>query len=339
MCARCVRALYLLSGLRTSGCLTCGEMHVCQVRECSMNVGNIECLVAHAPHTRTHSYAQDGFCTVEKNSEGHDICTITGMCVKMLSFSNEEFVDTACVMTACGGEDGPTLSATDGPQLPLGIHWEEQGTESGNKYEDWQLQGKKKRKIGPPHEATSSSSSSSQSHHQKQAPGGVHPPPQLTRPSCGGARRPMGGSGAATHTSSSTTTTTNVCSVNKKNRYRSWVYHRVMNRQQQQKLGQPNATTVSSAVGSSSHRGGGGGGGLAQDAASRTSELIQSYVDDVLCSQKWRKSMEIEAQKMRAKRRSLTLKVGIIIMCMSLAKNNEEALANGIIIFVDDFRK
>lgn len=49
-----------------AGCTICGSMHVCR----------------------------DGVCLVEKNEEGHDICTITGMCVKMLSFSNEEFVDT-----------------------------------------------------------------------------------------------------------------------------------------------------------------------------------------------------------------------------------------------------
>ena len=55
-----------------AGCRLCGTMHLCK----------------------------DGFCSVEKSAEGHNICLVTGMCVKMLSFSNEEFVDTACVRSS-----------------------------------------------------------------------------------------------------------------------------------------------------------------------------------------------------------------------------------------------
>lgn len=42
--------------------------------------------------------------------------------------------------------------------------------------------------------------------------------------------------------------------------------------------------------------------------ANRTGDLIQSYVEEVLCGPKWRLSMDTEEQKMHAKKRSLTLK-------------------------------
>ena len=55
----------------------------------------------------------DGSCSVEKNEQGHDICMITGLCVKMLNFSNEEFVDTVCmggVLSAFGEDDASSLT-------------------------------------------------------------------------------------------------------------------------------------------------------------------------------------------------------------------------------------
>lgn len=69
---------------------------------------------------------QDGFCAVEKNSEGHDICTITGMCVKMLSFSNEEFVDTACVL---GEEDAPQAHKSPAHDAPCQEEAENSGAD------------------------------------------------------------------------------------------------------------------------------------------------------------------------------------------------------------------
>ncbi len=47
----------------------------------------------------------EGNCEVEKNEQGHDIWIVTGMCVKMLNFSNEEFVETACVSGTGGLDD------------------------------------------------------------------------------------------------------------------------------------------------------------------------------------------------------------------------------------------
>lgn len=52
-----------------AGCILCGVMHICF----------------------------DGLCPVQQNSEGYNICTITGMCVKELNFSAEEYIDTVCM--------------------------------------------------------------------------------------------------------------------------------------------------------------------------------------------------------------------------------------------------
>lgn len=48
-----------------AGCKMCGMLHLC---------------------------VQGGTCPLEKNSEGHDICTITGFCTKMLNFSDKEYL-------------------------------------------------------------------------------------------------------------------------------------------------------------------------------------------------------------------------------------------------------
>jgi hypothetical protein len=44
------------------------------------------------------------------------------------------------------------------------------------------------------------------------------------------------------------------------------------------------------------------------DDSNRVSNLIQRYVDDVLCSTKWKRSMRIEAEKMAGKKRAFTAK-------------------------------
>lgn len=51
-----------------AGCKMCGSKHVCSQLEST--------------------------CIVEKNSEGHEICLITGFCIKMLSFSDLEFLNS-----------------------------------------------------------------------------------------------------------------------------------------------------------------------------------------------------------------------------------------------------
>lgn len=44
------------------------------------------------------------------------------------------------------------------------------------------------------------------------------------------------------------------------------------------------------------------------DDAARTESLIRTCVEEILCSSKWKRSMEIEEQKMQSKKRSLLVK-------------------------------
>jgi hypothetical protein len=107
---------------------------------------------------------------------------VTGMCVKMLNFSNEEFVETACV-SGTGGLD-------DIFEKP-GDHVNSSAADSSKR---------KKARVDQyePHAAHSSSHLAQQ---QRDAATTRH-----------GNKMDR-------------------CSVNKKNRYRSWVYHRVMHNQ------------------------------------------------------------------------------------------------------------
>jgi hypothetical protein len=52
--------------MHLAGCTKCGSMHLC-----------------------THAT-----CPTSTNHEGHSICNITGLCTKMLNFSNLEYIDT-----------------------------------------------------------------------------------------------------------------------------------------------------------------------------------------------------------------------------------------------------
>jgi hypothetical protein len=146
-----------------AGCVLCGSMHVCM----------------------------DGVCDVEKNEQGHDICIITGLCVKMLNFSSEEFVDTVCMGNA-SGLDFMHDSFDEGGSFHLeGL--EETHPEAAkpglNKSDDGVEDSSKKARVNNHSEA-----------------GAMQ---------CSGRRTAAGGVSVR-------------CSVNKKNRYRSWVYHRVM---------------------------------------------------------------------------------------------------------------
>ena len=223
---------------------------------------------------------QDGFCAVEKNSEGHDICTITGMCVKMLSFSNEEFVDTACVM---GEEDAGDAA----PLHDVSLADSTGGSCAGDAF------------------ATSCRRSSKRS----------LPCPDDPQKS---AKQAKAASAAASLRPSAPQTTSNMCSVNKKNRYRSWVYHRVMHRQlqpparggarclgplqKQAQLQNPTPPEPRAPPGAQPST------GSKRCDATRIGDLIQSFVEEVLCGPKWKVSMDTEEQKVHAKKRSLTLK-------------------------------
>lgn len=65
----CLHHSWEIYDMQAAGCRLCGCMHTCVE-------GSLE------------------MCPCEKNSEGHDICSITGCCIKMLNFSDREFVDT-----------------------------------------------------------------------------------------------------------------------------------------------------------------------------------------------------------------------------------------------------
>lgn len=64
----CLHQEWEVYDIQYAGCKTCGCMHSC-------SQGTEQ-------------------CPTEKNAEGHEICCITGLCIKMLSFSEHEFLDT-----------------------------------------------------------------------------------------------------------------------------------------------------------------------------------------------------------------------------------------------------
>jgi hypothetical protein len=55
--------------MHLAGCCKCGTMHLCRYDTCATTL----------------------------NSEGHSICNITSLCIKMLNFSDHEYVDTVLV--------------------------------------------------------------------------------------------------------------------------------------------------------------------------------------------------------------------------------------------------
>lgn len=63
-----------------AGCVMCGAQHIC-----SGCVGEDISQIS---------------CPVESNEEGHLVCTITGLCVREISFSTSEYVDTAMMVAA-----------------------------------------------------------------------------------------------------------------------------------------------------------------------------------------------------------------------------------------------
>lgn len=292
-----------------AGCLLCGTMHICF----------------------------DGLCPVQKSEEGYDICTITAMCVKSVSFSRDEYMDTVAMFSCetdsvrvnlpdetCGGHfDVPDASSelctSDFKRRRKGI----QTTHS--------VQGPVEHGVGvsmgqPSHRARTGASAVREVNDTGDVTGPAHGKngdayksgcgakcvksmsegvkQTCQRTVCSGAseRHPVysGVCTAELHKSSS-----NRCIVNKKNRYRSWVYHKVMhhhshhasisvhlNERKKEAGIVGNAPVV---MPSGCHAGGGGW----QSRHTGTDNdvirsLIQGVVSDVLCSSKWRTSMEME---------------------------------------------
>jgi len=335
-----------------AGCLLCGSLHICK------------------PWT----------CPVEKSPEGHEICVITGMCVKLLSISNEEFLDTACYSSS-GCKDAAYefvddlqgysfQDCDDADSAGVGVH-HAQGhgrcAEEDLEEEEATRSRACKRAAG---NGTLNASCSSILQRQQlptsrrlglqdergkpgaQAAVVANPRQQQNQHYLAAIRQRSFGN--------------NRCSVNKKNRYRSWVYHRVMqqpspvgsgvgnhrgHQQQQQhqhhhhvhsqsheylnpapppplsQSDRPNAfatPTVHSRSdvrhfhhqqhhqrifqGRNNHGGTSAASHDRMDDAGHVGALIQSFLEDVLCSSKWKKSMAVEEQKASAKRKMLVQK-------------------------------
>jgi hypothetical protein len=284
-----------------AGCTQCGALHICRA----------------------------GSCSVEKNDEGHDICLITGMCVRMLNFSNDEFIDHAaaeqghpenshwdcaddannhCVHNSTWSDEETTSAKQEYAGGP-GNHVITKRQKLQDRWSDGKSanvpEGSQNRDTVPNKSAAATCTANIQR--------GVGASCAIRRirldhlPAGGGH-----GSGR--------------CSVNKKNRYRSWVYQRVTGHADQappagnvfvpghrqlglgtmlyQRPPQPiTQATGGNQVHSRQHqvqaqlRG-------KMDDTDRVSDLIQRFTDDVLCSTKWNKSMRIEADKLACKKRS-----------------------------------
>ena len=251
---------------------------------------------------------KEGVCQCEKNEEGQDICCITGCCIKMLNFSDKEFFDSVCFhplsssssQSADLGEENSSdfystasFSWDDGDQSV--VHEDLAEKNSGRR----RKRARTAAFFGPP------------------------PPPLL-------AQAPNTPRMVILQTSSSAEIASSAarCSVNKKNRYRSWVHHRmqVNNRsnghvystttttasqmvvavvhsssplQQQLLLQNPSPSPSSSSSSlpqqpSSSAPQYNPSFGNVEDETENIRSQIEMYVWDVLCSRKWMESMKME---------------------------------------------
>lgn len=239
---------------------------------------------------------------MEKNSEGHDICTVTGMCIKMLSFSNEEFVDTACV----------PLSSASGDRAAA-------GREGG--YYDLSNQGVVFCDDGDRDDVFSTSGASFHLSKKNQQPLG--PKKNIKKTTRTIASNQFSSPWVKHNNQQQQMNNNNVCSVNKKNRYRSWVYHRVMHNHllhhsqvfrhlppllqensahvsswRLKQSGEGGATTSNAHAPVSKHHHhmdrqkkndlSSSNCGSSGSSSSRMGELIQLCVEDVLCGPKWK---------------------------------------------------
>ena len=131
-------------------------------------------------------------CPCEKNAEGHSICCVTGFCVKMLNFSDCEFVDTVNYVE----QDRQTMIQH---VPPAGVTHHTSSSAALHS-------SSSKTSCNPPVDPAIK-----YTHH--------HAPPMLITTSSPAKGRE--------HTTGSETMNVPRCSVNKKNRYRSWVHHRM----------------------------------------------------------------------------------------------------------------
>jgi hypothetical protein len=181
-----------------AGCLQCGIMHICM---------------------------QGGACPLHKNDEGHEICTITGFCTKMLNFSEKEYMPN---MNFSSSSHEHCMVGGDEDELPM------------DDMEDCPSRASKSRKCYD----------------------------------------------ADKQPSIQTTT------INKKNRYRSWVHHRIqVNVSQQQQPQQWRSRQDPITAGSSCRF-------LSNQHhdVNKIGSLIDTYVWDILCSSRWVESMQMEAR-------------------------------------------
>lgn len=196
-------------------------------------------------------------CPCEQNDEGQSICTITGCCVRMLRFSDNEFLDTVCYADDNGkGAPSPLIPVSDPCQQPP--------TKRARQHSGQQPI------PGPPSTAVTTL------------------PPR----------------------SSAVQANSNWGSVNKKNRYRSWVHHRVQTNNSHITPQPTRAAGPECPLGSSmepmhansppQHIHDDPSTTEAvnmQDEIEHVRSLIEAYVWDILCSCKWLDSMKMEASR------------------------------------------
>lgn len=337
--------------MNMAGCTLCGALHLCR----------------------------DGSCPVEKNEEGYDICTVTGMCVKMLSFSNEEFLDTVCIsselsssshslgVVAWDEEDGDSevrygsrdarndagyhasSCRMDGDDSCVGTPLEPHGQQVVRKRSSAQQHSgpgcsgramhpsAKRACLGFHCGSDAHIECSRQQHGHSSSSGSTSSPKvpvlsraeQQQRQHLMMLRQKMEGSSR--------------CSVNKKNRYRSWVYHRVMHHRNHpyhqhhhhtchsharhlsgQVLASPMPAVPGCVPAPSYAAAANPPRNSTMDDAGRVEALIQMCVWDVLCSAKWKRSMQLEEAKMISKKKSLFLK------CIKILKLRGEKESMGL---------
>lgn len=269
----CTHPCWEVYDMQLAGCPLCGAMHACR-----------EGLV--------------DACPCEKNDEGHDICSITGCCIKMLNFSDREFIDTVSY---------PSLDHRK--LLP------DPDTSSSH-------HAHKRHKTMPSKEKDAAAAAATAT--DVLAPNPMDPAVKYITHLAGGSTcildSPQRKQGLPLSSSSPR------CSVNKKNRYRSWVHQRMQvglvqsfffvcsrshcpsssvtqcNRVRMQINNRRcNPSSSSSAPqqpalpppplpihGSSSSS------FNTEDQSENIRSLIEMYVWDVLCSKKWSESMLME---------------------------------------------
>lgn len=201
---------------------------------------------------------QGGTCPLEKNSEGHDICTITGFCTKMLNFSDKEYMSNMCFSSLHGYDenDDGCFEEDDIHGMQASENQPESIDEndcSNNHKTDEEIPAHRRKKRQKKNKLDDCSSG------------------------CGG----MFLEGPSP-------------TVNKKNRYRSWVHHRIQanNRSSIPCLKGIQIKDIAKHRSAGNHQ----QQQQMQHNADKIGSLIDSYVWDILCSSRWFDSMQMEAR-------------------------------------------